>query len=482
MTSSRPGRLAYTASYKRIISDRPAAFASGVSRGAVKGTKTMTTPNTAGASPAPAPGQEAKPAAAEGWQATRAQTQLVRDEEDYLAAEQKDIGRAVGDNVRELFVTCDPGPALQQQFEHLRPEFIAIHDVATHSSRKLLAGVAAASKGAVQKLVIRRQGHGTTLATLEFVELPTAEGTALRIYSTEADADTTSRHALVRTLLGYSTLGVILVGDVPGHSITGIFKPMHDDMIAGPWPNRHLLLLPLSTANALVTQGMELARGTGVNVRTTPQVSRPADAWNFISGTWGRLREELRALQRTASPGQRSEPAQGAATQPGALERRASAPAVTPPAQRPAGPLPLRPMPEVPARGAREAAARDPLSRYVHQLSELTGMVSCCVFDVATGRDLVHAGARPGPEELAEHGAELLAAMLATSRTLGLGHALPDAAITLGAHHLVLRAVPKHPGLALHAVLDKTHANLTLARLQIMRMDALFDEAGGTAS
>jgi hypothetical protein len=147
------------------------------------------------------------------------------------------------------------------------------------------------------------------------------------------------------------------------------------------------------------------------------------------------------------------------------------------PQARSSSPLPLRPMPPVPSRSTREAAARDPLSRYVQQLSELTGMVSCCVFEVATGRGLTHAGASPGPVELGEHGAELLAAMLATSRTLGLGHALPEAAITLGAHHLVLRAVPKHPGLALHAVLDKTHANLTLARLQIMRMDALFDEA-----
>ena len=146
------------------------------------------------------------------------------------------------------------------------------------------------------------------------------------------------------------------------------------------------------------------------------------------------------------------------------------------PSQRPSAPLPLRPMPSVPTQSSREAASRDPLSRYVQQLSELTGMVSVCLFEVATGHDLMHAGASPGPEDLATHGSDLLAAMLITSRTLGLGHALPEAAITLGAHHLVLRAVPKHPGLAVHAVLDKTHANLTLARLQIMRMDALFDE------
>jgi hypothetical protein len=446
----------------------------------------MTLPNSGGStwvSSAPPSEQAAKEP--EAWQSTRAQTQVARDEEAYLEQEDTDIGRRVGDNLRELFVTCDAGPAMQQQFEHFTPEFIAIHDVATHSSRKLLAGIATASKGAVQKLVVRRQGYGNTLATLDFVELPTGEGKTLRIYSTEADADTTTRHALARTLLGFSTLGVILVGDVPGHSISGVFKPLHDDMITGPWPNRNLLLLPLSTANALVTQGMELGRGTGVNVRTTPQVARPADAWNFISSTWSRLRQELRG---GASP----QPGYGA---PSSAPRQ---PTMQPHQQRldaamnrqaqeyggrqeygarPSAPLPLRPMPAVPTQSARDAAARDPLSRYVQQLSELTGMVSVCIFEVATGNDLMHAGASPGPEDLAVHGSDLLAAMLTVSRTLGLGHALPEAAITLGAHHLVLRAVPKHPGLAVHAVLDKTHANLTLARLQIMRMDALFDEA-----
>lgn len=443
----------------------------------------MTFPNSGGSAwVSTPPPQDELAKEPEAWQSTRAQTQVARDEEAYLDGGPTDIGRLVSDNLRELFVTCDAGPAMQQQFEHFTPEFIAIHDVATHSSRKLLAGIAAASKGAVQKLVVRRQGYGNTLATLEFVELPTAEGKSLRIYSTEVDADTTTRHALARTLLGFSTLGVILVGDVPGHSISGVFKPLHDDMITGPWPNRNLLLLPLSTANALVTQGMELGRGTGVNVRTTPQVARPADAWNFISSTWGRLRQELKGgAQSPAGYGTLKPAARDASYQP-RLDTTTHRLASQDPGQRPSAPLPLRPMPAVPTRGARDAASRDPLTRYVHQLSELTGMVSVCIFEVATGNDLMHAGASPGAEDLAMHGSDLLAAMLTVSRTLGLGHALPEAAITLGAHHLVLRAVPKHPGLAVHAVLDKTHANLTLARLQIMRMDAIFDEPGHTTT
>ena len=402
----------------------------------------------------------------EAWQATRAQTtlatQIMRHDDEDGPASQRDIGRQVGANERELFVSCDPALAMQQQFEHLNPEFIAVHDVGTTSSRKLLAGVAAASGRLVQRLTIRRQGYGTPLATLEFVELPTTDGSSLRLYTTEADADTLARQAIARKLLAYSRLGVVIIGELPPHALESAFKPLHDEMISGPWPNRHLLLLPLSTSNAAMAQSVELGRGTGVNVRTTPQVTRPADAWGFINGAYARVREHLPPSPpptgRPASPGRTSF----------VMPREESA--------APTSPLPLRPMPEVPTARERPVAAGGVLQRYVQQLIELTGMVSVCVFELSTGRDVVHAGASPAAPELASHGAELIASITATCRTLGLGHAIPEAAITLGAHHLLLRPVPKHPGLALHAVLDKSHANLTLARLQVQRMDAVFDE------
>lgn len=416
----------------------------------------------------------------EAWQATRAQTtlatQIMRAEDDEPAS-RRDIGRPIGNNERELFVSCAPPEALQQQFEHINPEFIAVHDVGTTSSRKLLAGIAAASHRAVQRLFVRRQGYGTPLATLEYVELPTADGALLRMYSTEADADTVSRHGLARTLLAFSRLGVVMVGDLPAHALEAAFKPLHDDMLAGPWHNRHLLLLPLAGAAAVSSQGIELGRNTRVEVRTTPLVTRPADAWSFINGTWARIREQSPASAPFAAGTSRGSRFPKVSEEP-VMSR---APAVDR-ASAPTMPMPLemRPMPEVPttkAQAQARVAASGLLERYVHQLSELTGMVSVCVFELATGRDVAHAGASPGAADLAAHGTELLASITATCRNLGLGHALPDAAITLGAHHLLLRPVPKHPGLALHAVLDKSHANLTLARLQVQRMDSLFDEA-----
>lgn len=394
-----------------------------------------------------------QPMAREEWQATRAETavatQILQDEQDYLQTErERDIGRAIGSDTRELFVSCDPAEALEQQFEHLAPQYIAVHDVGTATSRKLLAGIAAAAGRKPQKLLIRRQGYGTTLATLEFVDCPAGNGHNVRLYSTEVDADTQARQAMARTLLGHSLLAVLMVGDLPAHALDASLKPLRDAMLAGHWANRNMLVLPLHASNMIASHAAELGMGTGVEVRTTPQVTRPAEAWAFLGATWNRLQDRLH-------------PAGGGAT----LARLSPAPAAA--ARPPAEPV-VTPMPVVGAA----AAPTSPLERYVYQLAEVAGMVSCCVFEQASGRTLAHAGSRPGGDELARQGGGILAAMLAGSRNLGLGYAVPDAMITLGQHHLVLRPVPEHPGLVLHAVLDKPHVNVTLVRAQMHKLDA----------
>ena len=413
--------------------------------------------------------------------ATRAQTalatQLLEDESDYLATEKEEIGRQIGGNERELFVSCAPAEALQQQFEHVQPNFIAVHDIATSSSRKLLTGIAAASGRAVQKLVIRRQGYGTALATLEFVELPTADNQLLRLYTTEADADTSSRHAIARVLLAYSRLGVVMVGELPGHAIASALKPLHDDIVTGPWPNRNLLLLPLASSSTLVTHGLDLGRGTGVAVRTTPQVARPADAWAFITGTWSRLREQTPADGRAVPELGAFKPAPYQAKRPPLATGLPSGDTLPMDDSGPPAMLTMRPMPVIATPSFSATMPSTLIERYVKQLSELNGVISCCVFEVQSGKAVAHAGANPGAAELSTHGSALIAAMMAASRGLGFGHALPEAAISLGAHHLLLRGVPRNPGLAMHAVLDKTSANLTLARLQVLRLDSLFEEA-----
>lgn len=402
------------------------------------------------------------------WQATRAQTalatQVMRDRDDDAAGARRNIGRRIDDSLHELFVSCDPAEAIQQQLDLLRPQYIAVHDIGTASSQRLIAGLAAASGRSIQRLVVRRQGMGIALATIEFAEVPIDDAQVLRVYTTQVDSDTHSRHEIARLLLGYSRLAVVMVGDLPPHAMDSSLEPLREAIHGTHWHNDHVLMLPLASASTLAGGAAKLGRMSAVTVRTTPQVTRPSDAWGFITATWNRIREDL-APAGIALP-----------------ELGASVPATTPPQAAPAAtpptPLPMQPMPAVPTALDRVATSDLPMQRYVDRLIELDGMVSACVFDLANQRPVSHAGARPGPALLASQGSALLAAIGETARSMGLGQSPPEAAVTLGGHHLVLRPVPRHPGLVLHAVLDKSGANLTLARLQIHRLDSLFDPAG----
>jgi hypothetical protein len=455
-----------------------------------------------------APSPQPDGAAEGGWEPTRAQsmmaTQIMRgadEAEDDTTA--RDIGRPVGDNVRELFVSCGPAEALRQQFEILHPEFIAVHDVGTALSRKLLAGIAAASGRSVQRLVIRRQGYGTPLATLEFIEWPTAQGTALRLYTTEADADTASRAALAMMLLAHSQLGVMLVGDLPVHALTTALQPLQQALARGPWPNRHLLMLPLSSASAVAAQSAHLSGPSGVTVRTTPQVQRPAQAWGFISATWNQMHDSdaARGMQlpgvaagpaaagpavTPTAPAAVPGPSNPSAPQAGPVSPLAAAQAAlaaatapvaapaSPPAAAPVTPLPMRPMPAVPGPGAAPRGRDDVRVDHLGRRGKLNGMLACAVFDTATSRLRAHAGTAFDGERLAHQGRALIDAARRSADGLGVPPGTPETTLTLAAHHVMLRPIARHPDLALIAVFDARIANLTLVRLQIQRHDEDF--------
>jgi hypothetical protein len=421
----------------------------------------------------------------QAWEATRVEsnvaTQIQRDRGDDEGDESRDIGRLVGQDQRELFVSCGPVEAMRQQFEILRPEFIAVHDIGTALSRKLLAGIGVASGRRLQKLVIRRQGYGTPLAALEFIEWPTAQGAVLRLYTTEIDADTASRNALALTLLANSRLGVIIVGDLPTHAMTTALQPLQHAMTHGPWPNRNLMMLPLSSASALASQGSQIAGHTGVSIRTTPQVTRPAEAWGFISGMWNHMHDQptTRGMQLPGLAGatESTRTAVAEAHAPAGSTAPITTPAITAPAATasnpaaPTAPLVLRPMPAVPGPNALAPRLEDALVEYVGRVIKLNGMLSCGVFDAAISRSVAHAGQAFSADALAAQTRALLDATVYSGQALGLPGKAPELALSLDAHHVVLRPLPQRSQLVLYAVFDKTVANLTLARLQIHRLD-----------
>lgn len=391
-------------------------------------------------------------------------TQVVGDQDLYLGTAPSDIGRRVADDQLELFVVCQPAEAMSQQLARHIPDFIALHDVGTATSARLLAAVAAASSRKVQKLVIRRQGYGVALATVQFVELPLAAGRSLRVYTTQVDADTQTRHQLAHVLLAHSKLAVVMVGELPAHALESSLQPLREAIAQGPWPNRQMLVVPLASSAALPAQAASLVGRSGVTVRTTPQASRPTDAWSYISGAWNHLNNV------------------GSPPPPRAAAATASPPPARPPVKPEpvsTAPLSLTAMPAVagqPAPAASTAGHTAPWSEYVRRCAAIKGVLECCVFDIHLQRSLAHSGAQRVADRLAAKGTMLHALMCDSADVLGLGPAHPDATITLDKHHLLLRPMPGHPRVLLHMVLDRDHGNVGVARAHLHQIDqALLD-------
>lgn len=407
-------------------------------------------------------------------------TQVVADRDAYLGQGQHDVGRRISDDQVELFVTGDAAPSLQRELELHASEFIAVHDIGASASLRLLAGLAGAAQAMVQKLTIRRQGYGLALAVLQFVEVPLSAGGLVRVYSTEASADGPTRQALTRTLLAHSRLGVLITGEVPPHAVAAALQPIREAIARGPWTNQELLIVPLGSSGALASQAAALSAGTSVGVQITPQAIKPKHIWNFVAGAWNRLNGALgnsarsveadieRAVPRPATPSTE------AATQPGTLPA-SFAPTVqaglspTGPGMAPsplfpsAAVAPTRPMPSPGGTSWQD---------YVDRCMAIKGTVGCCVFDIHGAKPLAHAGMAPSAERLAHQGANLLISALDGSRALGLGSSQPELTLSTSGHHLILRPIPGHPGVAVHLVLLASAGNLTLARMQLDRVEA----------
>lgn len=398
----------------------------------------------------PAAGLPSSPAATgEPESDTQPPTQWQRNEDDYLDG-RSDIGRAVGNHTRELFVACEPGEALQQQFEHLRPSYIAVHDLACLASRHLLHAVAAAAGQPVQRLVIRRQGFGTTLAVLDYVDCPSEDQGHVRLYATDADeADTAVRHSLSRVLLCRAALAVVMVGDIPVHALSEQLQPLRQAVFSSDWECRHLVFMPLvaGPVAALTTLARALGAGTGIHTQVGSVATRPADAWSLLSAAWNQQQAEL--------------------GQPGMVTRL---PQAAP------GHDALRPMPPTPARQT-PPRAQDALQRLVEEVAQQPGVQACCLFDLASSKVRAFAGQVQSATDLARRGTLLLTAANTSRKHLGLPEPAEELLVKGGEFSLGLRRLHALPGLVLHVVYRPAQANWAQLRPRIMAMDAALPRA-----
>lgn len=75
---------------------------------------------------------------------------------------------------------------------------------------------------------------------------------------------------------------------------------------------------------------------------------------------------------------------------------------------------------------------------------------------------------------MARQGSNLLNAQHLARMALALAEPAQELLISSDRHHQVVRPVPGHPELALHALLDRSKTNQSLVRFQLQRLDGLW--------
>jgi hypothetical protein len=417
----------------------------------------MSTPAPSPLSLAPMIQPEAPPPP-HGW---TAQTELAtrflgrqEDQQDANKPQDPNIGKAVGANTWEYFVSCAPSDALAQQFEARMPVFVALHSLGEASSKRFLVDVAQYLKAPVQRLVIRRQGFGTELAVIYFADLMATNGQLLRLYSTDIKTDDATRHLLGKLLLSRAQMVALMVGEMPRQAMESSLTALGQDVRDGRRGSCALVVLPYIASTTLEKATNRLAQQSGLQVRRSPRASRTLDAWPFLASTWNHILSE---------------------TKPGT----------------PAKELMLIPVPELPAGSAPVAPARaaalpqpagerstlqGQLATLAEGVATLKGVHSCCVFNARTLSLQAQAGAsEPAVELMVRQGRMLIATMQASSQVLGLGKVVKEGVITFDAHQLMLRLVPGAPNMVLLVLLQlPSDADLSIFKAEVNRLQAAF--------
>jgi hypothetical protein len=373
-------------------------------------------------------------------------TQLVTeilDDSPREASEGRDLGKKVSEHVRELFVVCDPAEALRQHFELGVAPFLAVHDLGTGKSRDFLAALSQASGWPLRRLHIRRQGFGTTLATLHYLDCPAQRQRSLRLYASDAEAESGVRIAIRRQLLGSATANALLLEELPEQVATLAYACLRDDLLSRHRAGVSMLVLP-QTRSPRLSQDLEaLQRLGGARIESAPVTSATSASWALLATYWNREANHA---------GQADTPL---------IERVNLGPTS----------MPVVAKAQQPVRAAGQPAAA-PLSPadYLTLVVARTAARGACIFNVATRAVEAHEGGTPAAD-MVQQGQALLMAVARVGDGLALGRSISEASITLGEVQVVIRPVRLRPGCAMLLLLPRT-ADANAWRRELQQIDA----------
>ena len=107
----------------------------------------------------------------------------------------------------------------------------------------------------------------------------------------------------------------------------------------------------------------------------------------------------------------------------------------------------------------------------LQDLMSLDGAIGGCIVDYMSGMVLGMAGGGVDLELAAAGNSQVVKAKVATMKSLGIQGEIEDMLITLESQIHIIRPTHNHEDLFIYLVLDKTKANLALARRKVQTID-----------
>jgi len=112
------------------------------------------------------------------------------------------------------------------------------------------------------------------------------------------------------------------------------------------------------------------------------------------------------------------------------------------------------------------------INETLEQLMQVDGAMCVAIVDSASGMLLAKAGTGMDLDVAAAATTELVRAKLNTMKALGLDDAIDDMLITLTSQYHVIRPLAATPQVFIYFALDRSKANLAMARLKVIQADA----------
>jgi predicted regulator of Ras-like GTPase activity (Roadblock/LC7/MglB family) len=115
-------------------------------------------------------------------------------------------------------------------------------------------------------------------------------------------------------------------------------------------------------------------------------------------------------------------------------------------------------------------------SNSLASVMQLPGAIAAAVVDLESGMILAQAGTGLDLEVAAAGNTEVVRAKMRTMKALGLNTVIEDILITLGDQYHLIRPITAKggAGLFIYAALDRSQANLALARRQVAEAEKKF--------